>query len=268
MATDGVFLVNVADVEGRGGGGRRDVPGLGEIRGLDGASIRFLGRETKGPWVYYSERTAGASVPWHSHRADRIEFVIEGKLRWSRPHETPRVHGAGTLNRVTAGTVYGYEVAEHAKILTSFAGPPGTDYAESAPKPREGGVVDGVYVTSLAEVEDLSGNGEAQRVPGVGRPQRAPGPTRFLGRSAKDGPWVYHIERSAGALIPLHKHKADRIEFVLEGRIEWTQPGEEPTVYGAGTLSHVKAETVYGYRVLEDAKILISFDGPPGVTYA
>ena len=43
--------------------------------------------------------------------------------------------------------------------------------------------------------------------------------------------------------------------------------GRESQVYGAGTLTYVEAGTVYGYEVLEDAKILILFDRSPGMNY-
>jgi hypothetical protein len=97
--------------------------------------------------------------------------------------------------------------------------------------------------------------------------------TRFLGLSSEDfvnpkqPPYAYYIERSKGDVTPDHSHNAGRTEYVIEGRIEWREPGKESRVYGAGTLTYVEAGTVYGYEVLEDAKILILFDKSPGMNY-
>jgi quercetin dioxygenase-like cupin family protein len=97
--------------------------------------------------------------------------------------------------------------------------------------------------------------------------------TRFLGAPGEDfvdpkqPPYAYLIERPKGDITPDHAHNAGRTEYVLEGEIEWREPGKEPKVYGAGTLTYVEAGTVYGYSVLEDAKILILFDSPPGMNY-
>jgi len=94
------------------------------------------------------------------------------------------------------------------------------------------------------------------------------GVTRFLGREdgADEGPWVYFSERPAGDLIPMHKHASNRIEFLVSGVIEWYEPGVPPRRYEAGTMSHVTAGTVYGYKVLEDARIFLVFDGKPGMS--
>jgi uncharacterized cupin superfamily protein len=61
---------------------------------------------------------------------------------------------------------------------------------------------------------------------------------------------------------------ANRVEFLIEGEIEWRERGKDPVVYGPGTLTYVEAGTVYGYTVLKDAVILILFDGSPGMNYA
>jgi len=97
--------------------------------------------------------------------------------------------------------------------------------------------------------------------------------TRFLGLPGEDfvnpkqPPYAYYLERSKGDVTPDHSHNAGRTEYVIEGMIEWREPGKESQVYGAGTLTYVEAGTVYGYEVLEDAKILILFDRPPGMNY-
>lgn len=41
----------------------------------------------------------------------------------------------------------------------------------------------------------------------------------------------------------------------------------QETVYGANTMTYVKKGIVYGYTVLRDSRILISFDSEPGINY-
>jgi hypothetical protein len=97
--------------------------------------------------------------------------------------------------------------------------------------------------------------------------------TRFLGLPSEDfvhptkPPFAYYIERPKGDITPDHSHNAGRTEYVIEGQIEWREPGKQPQVYGAGTLTYVEAGTIYGYSVLEDARILILFDRSPGMNY-
>jgi hypothetical protein len=97
------------------------------------------------------------------------------------------------------------------------------------------------------------------------------GTTRFLG--SDDGPWVYYSERPAGAVIAPHQHRSARTEFLVEGEIafRFAQPPEDGSpqeiTYGAGTMSYVNAGVVYGYEVLEAAKILLWFDTQPGINY-
>jgi mannose-6-phosphate isomerase-like protein (cupin superfamily) len=93
--------------------------------------------------------------------------------------------------------------------------------------------------------------------------------THFLGLAADNpldpqmAPFAYFIHRPTGDVTPDHSHRANRVEFVVEGKIEWRERGKPPVEYGAGTLTYVKANTVYGYTVLEDARILIIFDSAP-----
>ncbi len=93
--------------------------------------------------------------------------------------------------------------------------------------------------------------------------------TRYLGLSEdnpldpKRPPFAYYIKRPTGDVTPEHSHRANRIEFVIEGAIEWHERGKDPVKYGAGTLTYVEAGTVYGYTVLEDATILIIFESRP-----
>jgi hypothetical protein len=100
---------------------------------------------------------------------------------------------------------------------------------------------------------------------------RTIGTTRFLG--GQHGPWVYYSERPAGAVIPLHKHRSGRTEFLIEGEIafRFAEPPDDGSpqeaVYGANTLTYIRPGVVYGYTVLRDSRILISFDSEPGINY-
>ena len=74
-------------------------------------------------------------------------------------------------------------------------------------------------------------------------------------------------------MIPPHQHRSGRTEFLIEGEIafrfaEAPKDGSaQEFVYGASTMTYVNPGVVYGYKVLRDAKILISFDSPPGINY-
>jgi quercetin dioxygenase-like cupin family protein len=104
-------------------------------------------------------------------------------------------------------------------------------------------------------------------VPGTDRKS-----TRYLGLAEDNpldpqhAPFAFHIKRPAGDVTPDHSHRANRVEFVIDGRIEWRERGKPPVEYGAGTLTYVEAGTVYGYTVLEDATILILFESRPQVS--
>ncbi len=127
------------------------------------------------------------------------------------------------------------------------------------------------HIVNVRERPNLEASIERPGVPAsAGGPAKS---TRFLGLPSEDfvaptrPPFAYYIERPKGDVTPDHCHNAGRTEYVIEGVIEWREPGQEPRVYGAGTLTYVEAGTVYGYSVLEDAKILILFDRSPGMNY-
>ena len=128
------------------------------------------------------------------------------------------------------------------------------------------------HVVRIEDVPDLEAR--IQRPGDSGEAAPSAKSTRFLGLPGEDfenprkPPFAYHIRRSKGDVTPDHRHVANRTEYLIEGVIEWREPGKEPVVYGAGTLTYVEAGTVYGYTVLEDATILILFDQPPGMHYA
>jgi quercetin dioxygenase-like cupin family protein len=101
---------------------------------------------------------------------------------------------------------------------------------------------------------------------------------KWLGGDGQDGPWIYWVERQAGEVIAPHKHKADRVEYIARGSIEWFEgeaavawyrDGRENasgTRYKAGTMTWVPAGTVYGYKILEDTDVMLWFYGSPGGT--
>ena len=123
-----------------------------------------------------------------------------------------------------------------------------------------------------------------QGAPGFGRVRNEDATeshVKWMGGDHDTGPWIYWVQRPAGHVIPPHKHKAGRVEFIARGAIEWFEgreavewfrhgPNAEdaPTGrrYSQGSLTWMPAGTVYGYRILEDTDVLLWFDGPPGGT--
>lgn len=126
------------------------------------------------------------------------------------------------------------------------------------------------HVVNLQDRPDLEADIDRSRVAAAPTGVKT---TRFLGREGEDfvsptrPPYAYFIERPAGDVTADHSHNANRTEFVVEGRIEWREQGKPPVEYGAGTLTYVEAGTIYGYSVIEDAKILIVFEKSPGMNY-
>lgn len=124
-----------------------------------------------------------------------------------------------------------------------------------------------VNVNELPDIEKIIERPGVGAVPGTDRKS-----TRYLGRpddnplDPQQPPFAFYIKRPAGDVTPTHSHRANRTEFVIEGRIEWREHGKPPVEYGAGTLTYVEAGTVYGYTVLEDATILIMFETRPQVS--
>ena len=106
------------------------------------------------------------------------------------------------------------------------------------------------HVVRIEDVPDLEAR--IQRPGDSGEAAPSAKSTRFLGLPGEDfenprkPPFAYHIRRSKGDVTPDHRHVANRTEYLIEGVIEWREPGKEPVVYGAGTLTYVEAGTVYG----------------------
>lgn len=101
---------------------------------------------------------------------------------------------------------------------------------------------------------------------------------KWLGGDAETGPWVYYIEHPEGAIVKPHKHNARRVEYVLDGEIEFFEGADAVAWYrgdtsitgtrhGAGTVSWVPPGTVYGYRITKASKLLhVFFENPVGRT--
>jgi hypothetical protein len=124
-----------------------------------------------------------------------------------------------------------------------------------------------VNVNDRPDIEKIIERPGVGAVPGTDRKA-----THYLG-PADDNPldpqrppYAYYIRRPKGDVTKDHSHRANRVEFVIDGRIEWRERGKEPVEYGAGTLTYVQAGTVYGYTVLDDATILIVFETAPNVS--
>jgi hypothetical protein len=101
---------------------------------------------------------------------------------------------------------------------------------------------------------------------------------KWLGGDSETGPWVYYIEHPVDAVIKPHKHHAPRIEYVLDGEIEffmgddavaWFRGNQDivGTRHGAGSLSYVPSGTVYAYRITQASKLLhVFYENPVGRT--
>ena len=128
-----------------------------------------------------------------------------------------------------------------------------------------------VFFHHLDEVPfmDLAANLDKAR-PAPGSKARI----KWLGGDSATGPWVYYIEHPQGAVVKPHKHHAPRIEYVLEGEIEfflgkdavaWFRGDAsiEGSRHGAGSLSYVPSGTIYAYRITEASKLLHVFYANP-----
>jgi hypothetical protein len=96
---------------------------------------------------------------------------------------------------------------------------------------------------------------------------------KWMGGDMATGPWVYWIDHPAGVKAAPHKHFAARIEYILEGEMEFFE-GEEAlnwhrgkpaksTVHGPGTLSYVPSGQLYGYEITKPSKLLHVFFANP-----
>lgn len=132
-----------------------------------------------------------------------------------------------------------------------------------------------VFFHNVDEVPylDLSANRDKAR-PAKGSEAKI----KWLGGDSETGPWVYYIEHPVGAIVKPHKHNARRVEYVLEGEIEFFAGDEAVrwfrgdttitgSLHGAGSLSWVPPGTVYAYRITKASKLLhVFYENPVGRT--
>lgn len=134
------------------------------------------------------------------------------------------------------------------------------------------------YHRDVASESHLQFGGD-HATPGFGRVRSGvEARVKWLGGTDEAGPWIYHVERRAGEVIPPHRHHADRVEYILEGTIEWHEADEAVAWYRDGalagtgeryvanSLTWVPAGRVYGYRIIEDTRLLLWFGSSPGGT--
>src|SRR3954467_14377177 len=120
-----------------------------------------------------------------------------------------------------------------------------------------------VFFHHLDEVPfmDIAANRDKAR-PAKGSEAKIKG----LGGDSATGPWVYYIEHPADAIVKPHKHLAPRIEYVLDGELEFFLGDEavawfrgdtsiEGTLHGPGSMSYVPSGTVYAYRITKASKL-------------
>lgn len=130
--------------------------------------------------------------------------------------------------------------------------------------------MDPITIKSINDYEYYqAGPDGSMTIPGVGtiKDDMHGGKSRWLGLDEEEGPWVYVNYFPKGYVAKPHFHAANRTEILVQGKILWQVPGEEPVEYEAPTFSYVKARTVYGFEVLEDAEIYVIFDEAPAITY-
>ena len=101
---------------------------------------------------------------------------------------------------------------------------------------------------------------------------------KWLGGDSESGPWVYYIEHPVGAVVKPHKHNARRVEYILDGELEFfagddalaMYRGDETvsgSIHGPGTMSWVPPGTLYAYRITKASKLLhVFFENPVGRT--
>lgn len=132
-----------------------------------------------------------------------------------------------------------------------------------------------VFFLNVNDVEfmDLTANRDKAR-PAKGSEAKI----KWLGGPPETGPWVYYIEHPANAIVKPHKHLAPRIEYVLDGELEFFLGADaiawfrgdtsiSGTLHGAGSMSYVPSGTVYAYRITQASKFLhVFYENPIGRT--
>jgi hypothetical protein len=101
---------------------------------------------------------------------------------------------------------------------------------------------------------------EAESVPG------SEAMVKFMEGNEKMRPFVLMAEHPEGAKVKPHKHPYGRLEYILEGEIEFFEGRDAidfgkglPVVghrHGPGECSYVPAGTLYAYRITKASKLL------------
>jgi hypothetical protein len=89
---------------------------------------------------------------------------------------------------------------------------------------------------------------------------------KFMQGNDKMRPFVLLAEHPEGARVKPHKHPYGRLEYILEGEIEFFEGRDaidfgkglpvNGTRYGPGAISFVPAGTLYAYRITKASKLL------------
>jgi quercetin dioxygenase-like cupin family protein len=88
---------------------------------------------------------------------------------------------------------------------------------------------------------------------------------KFMPSNEKMKPFVLMAEHPEGARIKPHKHPYGRLEYILEGEIEffegddalamWRGEEVDGERHGPGSVSFVPANTLYAYRITKASKL-------------
>ena len=104
---------------------KKEYPGVGKIpdqfKDVEQIYYKFLGQDPKtGPFMYLVKFPAGHQIQKHSHAADRVEYLLDGEIRFDG-----ETFSTGSFSFVSAHTEYEYEIVKDTTILLIFYGPPG-----------------------------------------------------------------------------------------------------------------------------------------------
>ncbi|MGA8430470.1 MAG: hypothetical protein WB729_11670 [Candidatus Sulfotelmatobacter sp.] len=104
---------------------KKEYPGVGKIpdqfKDVEQIYYKFLGQDPKtGPFIYLVKFPAGHQIQKHSHAADRVEYLLDGEIRFDG-----ETFSAGSFSFVSARTEYEYDIVKDTTILLIFYGPPG-----------------------------------------------------------------------------------------------------------------------------------------------
>lgn len=132
-----------------------------------------------------------------------------------------------------------------------------------------------VFFQCIDEVDWLEPEAEPDKArPAKGSKARI----KWLGGSSEEGPWIYYIEHPVGAVVKPHKHNARRVEYILDGELEFftgedalrMHRGDETvagSLHGPGTMSWVPPGTLYAYRITKASTLLhVFYENPVGRT--